>query len=246
MDWKMSGVVRASLGEPQWLPFMLTPLDKKLAEIFMDQSTPGTPLRDRKRYVQALFALADFMHHAGFARGTIDNFNELGLALWELERGTVRHFLTPKKSRNRPIDPGDIWLARAHVAAALDLAVRDGETAQTASEHIEKAFGFMQPILSPTSDDFAGTVRKWRADFLGEKIMDRRSSRVFSERHFLEQHARLTILSKGEQIVPGAVAAQILYDAGIIATRAANKSAIERALAGPKRGRKRLIRKRKV
>ena len=167
MDWKMSGVVKASLGEPHWIPFMLTPLDKKLTDIFTDQSTPGTPLRDRKRYVQALFALADFMNHAGFARGTVDNLNELGLALWELERGTVRHFLAPKKSRNRPIDPGDIWLARAYVAAALDLAIRDGETAQNASEHVERAFGFMQPILSPTSDDFAGTVRKWRTDFFG-------------------------------------------------------------------------------
>lgn len=243
MEWQSSGTVNASFGEPRWLRFMLGPLDRRLTDIFTDQTVPGTPLRDRPRFVMALYTLADFMHNAGFAAGTVENWNELGAALDELSRGTVRHFLTPGRSQNRPIDAGDIWLARAHVAAALDLAVRNGRGVTEASNYIADAYAFLSAILSPTSQDFAGTIRKWRTDFLKEKIQDKRSARAFSNRHLMERYASMMLATRGDAVTPGAVAAQMVTDGALLATRAADKTAIEKALAKPAERRKRLKRK---
>ena len=207
-------------------PYMLIALDKRLTEIFTDQSEPGTPLRDRWRYVAALGALADFMRHTGFAMGTVENWIELGLALKELDHGIIREFLKPNKSGSRAQDPSDIWLARTYIAIAMDLVDRDGHGPRESAKHIAKANFFLQPILSPRSRDLPGAIRSWIRRLRAGTVNDDRANRIFAERHRFQKFAAETLRQKGEEISPPAVAAQLIYEAGMIATRAANSKAI--------------------
>ena len=106
--------VTAQFADVRWLPMMLAPLNRELTRVFTSQDLPGTPLRDRWRYVVALARIAEALGPAGlnFSPVVVKNFLELSLALAELDNGVVRHFLKPKKAGNRPHDPGDVWLDR--------------------------------------------------------------------------------------------------------------------------------------
>jgi hypothetical protein len=87
----------------------------------------GQPLAlvDRASLVDALIAVAGFLHRVERLTRYSFQFNELASVLSDLDRGAMHPILTPKRNRSgSPPDPTDVLCAQGRVAFAIEMLVR--------------------------------------------------------------------------------------------------------------------------
>ena len=184
----------------------------ELRDILFTRGLPKYAPRARERYSAALGILSSFMKAAGFEGMAVGEFVELALALDELDRGTVRHFLKPKKAENRPHDAGDVWGSRAYVAAAVARMMENGHPRRAASRQIAAQHKELAIFLSATSSrEFYAVIESWHSDF----SKGRRG--ILPEQYMYDALLRETNFT----------VAELMHSAVLAAIRAATPDAVE-------------------
>ncbi|MFG1182123.1 hypothetical protein [Xanthobacter versatilis] len=131
-------------------PGLVELCSSRLSKILLTEIGENSIVRTRAQYVDALIEITDFMEAAGFSEAVGAELRELALALDELGDGVVRSFLKPGRLDGRANDPGDIWSARAVVAAAVDHLGREGISRRSACQFISDRYATLISRLSPT------------------------------------------------------------------------------------------------
>jgi hypothetical protein len=162
------------------LEALIAAFDSELAAIFFTR--PDEAPRTRNRYGAALVRIVEFMGATGFSDTVRGELVELAAALDELDSGIVRHFLQPTKWENRGADSSDIWVARAMVAIAADLAIESGDSRKGVAREIARQQPLLGPLLQGRAESLAGAVESWHRLFLADRIKSDVAREVFRHR----------------------------------------------------------------
>jgi hypothetical protein len=153
----------------------------------------GQPARDaadtRSQHVLALLAIAGFLNRVGpdgdpthFA----NQFAKLAQALQDLEAGIHAPILTSAFT-NRS-DQTVVWLARAHVALAVETMRRCGHSSrQSAAKWAAKKHPGLKKLITESgaylerSKSLEKAIISWCEDFSSRKVKNHFAARIYSE-----------------------------------------------------------------
>ena len=211
----------------------------EIDRIFSEEA-PMVPLRDRSRYILMLTAIHQFFSDVGFSNTAQLEVLELGHALLELDDGTVRPFLKPTVAQNRTVDYGDIWVARAFIAIAIDHIASLGWSRRSACEYVAKHCDFLRYTLAPKSKSktFATTIENWCRSFKSGSVKSDRAELLFKIRTTLIDECMDDLRSKGQPVEPIAVFNILLFTAIDNTAKASDVDAIASTLQDPRAVRK--------
>ncbi|MEJ1157375.1 hypothetical protein [Prosthecomicrobium sp. N25] len=102
---------------------------------------------DRHRHINALELIVDFLEQEFESSTAPKRILDLTIALRDLDNGRTAPFLAAENPGNRPIDPGQIWMARACTALAIQWWIEGGMSKRAACDQVQK--------LVPELSDFA-------------------------------------------------------------------------------------------
>jgi hypothetical protein len=150
----------------------------------------GQPARDtaemRSRHVLALMAIARFLERVGPDGDLADfanQFAKLAQALQDLHAGVRAPILTPALA-NRS-DQTVVWLARAHVALAVETMQRCGHSRKTAAKWAAKRHPELKQLITESavrrSRDLETAIISWCEDFSSGKVKNHNATHVYSE-----------------------------------------------------------------
>ena len=108
-----------------------------------------------------------------------------------------------------------------------------------AARQIAKHFDYLAHIVSPGANNFAETMMAWRKKFRKGDVPDHRAQAIFSKRANLAGRIIQDMTARGELITLAALSAEIVKEAGIEATLAADAQAIEQTFPEKMRAEKR-------
>jgi hypothetical protein len=118
----------------------------------------------RKAFQWVVRAASDALRGMRAPQAQIDVVQHLYDALEDLDRGSVDASLAPAEIANRPGEPTAAWIARACLAATLEIRMARGERAGDAALAIVRASALARKLkLSRT--DAAGRLVEWRRNF---------------------------------------------------------------------------------
>ncbi len=212
---------------------------EELEQILIYREAPSP--RHRWRYFLGLAYLSEFLRQVGFSAAVADELHELAVGLDDLNRGIVRHYLAPasvKGMGNRLPQPSDLWMAKAHVAIAVDIAVNGGFRIprKRAAREIAKAHAYLADVLAPTTSNFASAVESWHRQFGDRAVKDDGAQTLFDRRALYvacwngksecppnasEEHRRLADAKAAHD--------GMLLSAAYLTGRAASPDAVDRA-----------------
>jgi hypothetical protein len=152
----------------------------------------GQPPRDaadtRSQHVLALLAIAGFLNRVGpdgdpthFA----NQFAKLAQALQDLEAGIHAPILTSAFT-NRS-DQTVVWLARAHVALAVETMRRCDHSRQSAAKRAAKKHPGLKKLITESgaylerSKSLEKAIISWCEDFSSRKVKNHFAARIYSE-----------------------------------------------------------------
>jgi hypothetical protein len=229
---------------PGALQSRLQTLASKLGAIFYGPGDSKIPPRARLRYVQAFLEIIDFLNESRVHPLIMFELNEFVGGLIELNHGTVRHFLKPETPRSRPIDPDDIWRARAFLAMAVDELIKGGATRKSAARDIAKKTPPLSHVLSKSGGDYAGALDKWHASFIRGRVKSKGAQGVFNDRQrYVEVYREKLRQRVDPNLVENYIISSLLRDATVAAVRASNAEALDRVLERVKAARKKPVSK---
>ena len=218
------------------IQFRLQTLASKLGPIFFGQELFQSPPRLRERYSQAFLEIIAFLFESGVHPMVMNELKEFIDGLNELNQGTVRHFLRPEALKSRPIDPNDIWLARAYLAMALDELIRGGSTRKAAARDIAKKTHRLSYALSKPGGDYAGALESWHISFMRGNVMRKGAQGAFDDRQRYVGMYRAKLQGRVDQnLVEGCIVSSLLRDATVAAMRASDTDALKRVKTARKK-----------
>jgi hypothetical protein len=152
----------------------------------------GRPARDatelRSQHVLALLAIAGFLNRVG-PEGDLahfaSQFAKLAQALQDLEAGIRAPILTSAFT-NRS-DQTVVWLARAHVALAVETMRRRGGSRKSAANWAAKKHPGLKKLITESgaylkrSKSLEKAITSWCEDFRGRKVKNHFAARIYSE-----------------------------------------------------------------
>jgi hypothetical protein len=127
-------------------------------------------------------SLAEFLEKKDGDRAIGRAFFDLAQGLSELDSGIVRHFLRPKQSGSKAVDPDNIWCARAFLSIAIDLLVSQGASRKDAARQIAAKVETWLPILTKSNGKYPSVLEKWYESFLKQTVKSRGALVLFNER----------------------------------------------------------------
>lgn len=154
----------------------------------------GQPLAlvDRASLVDALIAVAGFLHRVERLTRYSFQFNELASVLSDLDRGAMHPILTPKRNRSgSPPDPTDVLCAQGRVAFAVEMLVRANLHEEKRTRREEKILRHASIGRRNGSTKKVGTPRERATKQVAEKI----ASQFSSLRKFVSNRSRSTTLA---------------------------------------------------
>lgn len=134
---------------------------------------------ERVRYVNALASVSRFLEDNGVSPAIAGEFQVLAAALSDLETGTVASCLQAR-ALNRPIDPTEIWIARALVAIAIDLVAGSTGSVRDASRFAASEAAKWGHLLCPKN--FDDNARDWHKQFAARRVKRVEAQSVFDSR----------------------------------------------------------------
>jgi len=152
----------------------------------------GQPARDaaemRSRHVFALMAIARFLKRVG-PHGDLahfaDQFAKFAQALQDLHDGIRAPIFTPALA-NRS-DQTAVWLARAHVALAVETMRQLGQSRGRATKWAAKKHPDLKQLITESGADLdrSKSLEKamisWCEDFTSRKVKNRYAARTYAE-----------------------------------------------------------------
>jgi hypothetical protein len=152
----------------------------------------GQPARDeadaRSQHVVALLAIAHFLEQMGpepdgdlahFA----DQFAKLAQALQDQAEGRR----VPMLAIASRADPTVVWLARAHVALAVETMRRSGHSRKSAAKWAAKRHPELEHLITESGADIERSkslekaIISWCEDFSSDKVKNHNARHVYSE-----------------------------------------------------------------
>src|SRR5262245_8842315 len=149
----------------------------------------GQPARDDaemlSQYALALQAIARFLNRIG-PYGDLAHFAEqfakLAQRLQDVNEGVRVPMLYPAFAKRSDQTP--VWLARAHVALAVETMQRCGHIREKAAKWAAKAHPELEQLITERgvhrSDDFETAIISWCEDFSSHKIRNEAAARAYS------------------------------------------------------------------
>ena len=138
---------------------------------------PGSPEKERSRYIWLLSQMADFIKAIG---GTVEQrryFLDLAEALSDLDDGVVSPTLKPTDfGSGRRGDTSRMWEARARVAVGIEALIRAGMSRHKAATASLKEFPEIKRLMNKRSADPVEAVLSWHDEFKRNGA-DRRNKR---------------------------------------------------------------------
>jgi len=150
----------------------------------------GQPARDAadtlSQHVLALLAIAGFLNRVG-PTGDLahfaNQFAKLAQALRDVDDGIRAPILTPTFA-NRA-DQSVVWLARAHVALAVETKRRCGGSRKDAAQWAAKKHPGLEQLITESavrrSRDLETAIISWCEDFSSHKVRNVFAARVYSD-----------------------------------------------------------------
>jgi hypothetical protein len=150
----------------------------------------GQPARDaaamRSQHVVALQAIAEFLERvesdgdlAQFAK----QFIKFATALEGLNRGVRSPILDPAGVTRS--DPPTVWLARAHVALAVEVMRRFGHSREAAAKWAARRHPGLQRLITESAAHRSANLEKaiisWCKDFSSRRVRDDVAARAYSK-----------------------------------------------------------------
>jgi hypothetical protein len=150
----------------------------------------GQPASDaaemRSRHVLALLAIADFLNRLGPTGDLADfanQFAKLAQTLQDLDGGILAPILTPALT-NRS-DQTVVWLARAHVALAVETMRGRCGSRKSAAKWAAKRHPGLEQLITERgvhrSRDLETAMISWCEDFSSRKVKNHFAAQVYSE-----------------------------------------------------------------
>jgi hypothetical protein len=151
----------------------------------------GQPAGDaaemRSQHAVALLAIAGFLNRVGpdgdpahFA----DQLAKLAQALNDLDNGVRAPMLDPAPVTSRRRDPTMVWIARAHVALAVETMRRCSHSRERAAKCAANRHPGLEQLITESgshrSDDIETAIISWCEDFSSHKIRNEAAARVYS------------------------------------------------------------------
>jgi len=151
----------------------------------------GQPARDAadtlSQHVLALLAISNFLARVG-PTGDLahfaNQFAELAQALRDVDDGIRATILTPTFA-NRA-DQSVVWIARAHVALAVETLRRCGVSRKSAAKWAAKKYPGLKKLITESgaylerSKSLEKAIISWCEDFSSHKIRNEAAARVYS------------------------------------------------------------------
>jgi hypothetical protein len=154
----------------------------------------GQPARDaadtladtRSQHVVALLAIADFLKRMGpdYLAHFADQFAELAQTLQDANDGRRVPMFTPAIAGRS--DQTVVWLARAHVALAVETMQRCGHNRREAAKWAAKRHPDLKQLVTERGADIERSksleraIISWRDDFSSRKVKNHYATRVYS------------------------------------------------------------------
>lgn len=180
----------------------------------------------------ALELISDYLAGQGVTPAVVYELRRFCGALEELDRGTVHRSLAPIPAHNRPIESGDVWEVRAHLAMVADLLIECGQTKAAAAKVIWRELGDVASTVAPDPEAFSRRLAEWHRIFLKEECKDEAAQALFSQRQkYVAHYSRHT----GDN-APNDLARHILNHTKLIAIMAADPTVMATFVQSKKRG----------
>ena len=148
----------------------------------------GQPAGDaadtRSQHVFALRVIAQFLNRVGpdHLAHFADQFAKLAQALQDLNDGVRAPILYPALAKRS--DQTLVWLARAHVALAVETMQRCGHSRKSAANWAAKAHPELEQLITESaihrSRRLETAIISWCEDFSSRKILNDIAARVYS------------------------------------------------------------------
>jgi hypothetical protein len=141
----------------------------------------------RSRHVLALLAIAGFLNRVGPTGDLADfanQFAKLAQALQDLQAGIHAPILTSAFT-NRS-DQTVVWLARAHVALAVETMRRCGHSRKSAAKWAAKKHPGLKKLITESgahlerSKSLEKAIISWCEDFSSRKVKNHFAARIYS------------------------------------------------------------------
>jgi hypothetical protein len=149
----------------------------------------GQPAGDaavmRSQHVVALLAIAGFLNRMGpdYLAHFADQFIKLAGALEGLNRGVRSPILDPAGVTRS--DPPTVWLARAHVAFAVEIMRRFGHSREAAAKWAARRHPGLQRLITESAAHRSANLEKaiisWCKDFSSRRVRDDVAARAYSK-----------------------------------------------------------------
>jgi hypothetical protein len=140
-------------------------LHELLERIFTEPGPTDMPAFDaakikRYRLSSAAHVIGDFLKQTGARPEVYKRINEVGSALFDLDRGTVHPTLRPISAWQRPPDRTDIWSARACAVLGFECLLAT-MTAPNVKKKVAKSFPGLERLCSG-SNRLSSSIIQWR------------------------------------------------------------------------------------
>jgi hypothetical protein len=150
----------------------------------------GQPARDaadaRSQHVVALLAITNFLARVGPTGDLADfanQFAKLATVLEGLNRGVRSPILDPAGVTRS--DPPTVWLARAHVATAVEIMRRFGHSREAAAKWAARRHPGLQRLITERGVHRSANLEKaiisWCKDFSSRRVRDDVAARAYSK-----------------------------------------------------------------
>jgi hypothetical protein len=139
----------------------LVKLGEELAVAFDSDSARDDVEYDRARYIHGLRAFSDFLRANGAPLRYAQLWNQLAVALMDLNDGKTDELLAPSSfgSVNAGATTAE-WVGRANAALGMATLVAVGNTRRQAAQHAERATGIASSRLVSWYDEFRKPIEK--------------------------------------------------------------------------------------
>jgi hypothetical protein len=179
----------AQLGFDGPLAVQLTGLCEKLLLTLCH----NVPPRKRERYEAAITLIAEFFKCVGFPTPICLELVELAHALRELDRGTVRDFLKPSTASNHPVDPSDVWQARAQFAIVVEQLMQGDLSEREAARRVIKAVPQIKMLMRSGSKNPEATLLDWHKRLANNTVKEPIATSAWRDREQLIDSYRMII-----------------------------------------------------
>jgi hypothetical protein len=148
------------------------------------EQTPRNEAEMLSQHVLALLEVARFLNRMGpdYLAHVADQFAKLAQTLQDVHDGVRAPILNPAIA-NRG-DPTQVWLARAHVAVAVETLQWCGHSRQSAAQWAAKQYPGLKRVIVESSGHRSGSIEKviisWCRDFKRGKVKNHYASRAYS------------------------------------------------------------------